>query len=310
MDVGDTTRWNSNGKGIWPTKEEVSNGRYKLHIDGSGGDIQKDSSLVYKNAYNATKKYDYSTRIAHFVRVIAVYPQGESQPSDIVMNLFSFPKINVGVISQENEDNRNGYLSFSWDDVESAVGYKVWIFDGKYYVPFDVGTATLWDTDEKGIWPTKEELERNINKLHTDYNGGELSSEPSRLYKLNSIDFSSNDFYHTKVTAYDKYGATIAYFQVPPINLGENINADVGAIDNIQGSNNRLETENFSISYEGNNSYNVEDKVNKENIEIQFTNDEQTEGTWTESDGTTLAIEKDSEGSIFFSWRNGFGLAI
>lgn len=50
FDVGNTLSWTSQGKGIWPTKEEVANGKYTLHADASGTELASDPRPVYKNA--------------------------------------------------------------------------------------------------------------------------------------------------------------------------------------------------------------------------------------------------------------------
>ncbi|WP_429960276.1 DNRLRE domain-containing protein [Enterococcus sp. AZ012] len=65
FDVGNTLTWTTQGKGIWPTNEEIAVGKYQLHTDGKGSELAKDPRPVYKNAgtqYAAKTNYWFRVR--------------------------------------------------------------------------------------------------------------------------------------------------------------------------------------------------------------------------------------------------------
>ncbi|KGL41934.1 hypothetical protein BMT55_04050 [Listeria newyorkensis] len=213
VDVGNVLNWSTKGQGVWPTASEISDGKYALHTDGKGTDLVLDPSIVYANAYKATKKTDYSSRLTHFVRIIAVYPDGDSAPSDIIAPRMPFADIdNVSIVMPKVDEN-SGVISMSWDAVNQAVGYKVWLFDGKSYHAYDVKNELEWSSLEKGIWPTKDEIARGKKGLHNDGVGTEIAADPTPVYQLNNPSAVIGTDYRTHVTAYDANGETIAFHQ-------------------------------------------------------------------------------------------------
>ncbi|PEM49507.1 DNRLRE domain-containing protein [Bacillus wiedmannii] len=50
FDVGNTTNWSTQGKKIYPTAEELKQGRYQFHTDGKGEELALNPSPVYQNA--------------------------------------------------------------------------------------------------------------------------------------------------------------------------------------------------------------------------------------------------------------------
>ena len=51
--VGNRTSWTTKDKGIWPTEEEINEGRYLLHGDGAGAELPMLPALSYSNADSA-----------------------------------------------------------------------------------------------------------------------------------------------------------------------------------------------------------------------------------------------------------------
>ncbi|MGE6896717.1 DNRLRE domain-containing protein [Priestia flexa] len=80
FDVGKVTTWTTQGKGIWPTAEEIAAGRYLLHTDGKGAELAKDPSPVYKNSGGR-----YPDNTNYWFRVTAYGSQGESALSSPAM---------------------------------------------------------------------------------------------------------------------------------------------------------------------------------------------------------------------------------
>jgi len=80
FDVGNITSWTTQGKGIWPTADEITAGRYLLHTDGKGTELAKDPSPVYKNSGGR-----YPDNTNYWFRVTAYGSQGESTLSSPAM---------------------------------------------------------------------------------------------------------------------------------------------------------------------------------------------------------------------------------
>ena len=59
--------WSSLGANIWPTDTEIADGRYGLHDDGSGTDLQTDPHQVYTNSPSST----YNDSIAYWFAIKA-----------------------------------------------------------------------------------------------------------------------------------------------------------------------------------------------------------------------------------------------
>jgi len=76
----DNTTWTTQGKGIWPTADEIAAGRYQLHTDGKGTELAKDPSPVYKNSGGR-----YPDNTNYWFRVTSYGSQGESSLSSPAM---------------------------------------------------------------------------------------------------------------------------------------------------------------------------------------------------------------------------------
>lgn len=72
-----TSTWTTQGKGIWPTQDEIKAGQYQLHTDGNGVELARDPSAVYKNSGGI-----YPTNTNYWFRVTAYGTDGESALSN------------------------------------------------------------------------------------------------------------------------------------------------------------------------------------------------------------------------------------
>ncbi|MDA7025189.1 DNRLRE domain-containing protein [Bacillus sp. CLL-7-23] len=207
ISVGNTTSWSTKGKNIWPTKEEIASGKYKLHIDGKGGtELALDPSTVYKNSGGndqGSKNY--------WVAVSAVFDQGEGAMSQAAKPILpNIARAGAPDTKGFNNHNGTGYFDLSWKAVSRATGYKVQVFNGKSYETLDVGNRTSWTTKGKNIWLTKAEISAGKYALHlTDGKGAELPIHPGSTYK-NAGGNANQRNYSFKIIAYNKDGEAVA----------------------------------------------------------------------------------------------------
>jgi len=67
---------------------------------------------------------------------------------------YSFPAPSNLTSKTYNLGDNTGYIDLNWNSVPGAIKYRVWIFDGKEYKPYDVGNRTSWSSKDKSVWPT------------------------------------------------------------------------------------------------------------------------------------------------------------
>lgn len=206
-DVGNVTSWSTKGKGIWPTAAEIKNGVYKLHHDGKGTELATDPSAVYTNA-NA----GYGEQTKYWFRVSAI---GEHEMTPWSAEFMpTIPKVDQhlqGWAYGYSQESKEGFVDLRWDPVPNAAGYKVWIWNGLAYEPFDVKHVTTWSTQNKGIWPTEAEIAAGRYQLHTDGLGTELAADPTPVYRNvpGGIYMAKIPYYQFLVSAYSAAGETI-----------------------------------------------------------------------------------------------------
>lgn len=94
-----------------------------------------------------------------------------------------------------------------------VTGYKIWVYDGYAYRPFDIGNTTIWDSAKARIYPTEEQIASYANDSQTadlfrhDGSGCDLRDDPNGLYlKTEGLDANSLHKYRFKVTAYNPAG--------------------------------------------------------------------------------------------------------
>ncbi|WP_432419261.1 DNRLRE domain-containing protein [Geobacillus icigianus] len=211
LDVGNVTSWTTKNKKYWPTSTEIQAGRYKLHLnDGLGTELAVNPSPVYANA--GTK---YATATNYWIRVSAYNSQGETVFSDAYMP--SIPNLRVppapsGFAYSNQLGSNSGYVMLDWEKISGATGYKVWIFNGLYYEAFDVGDVDHWTTQNKGIWPTPEEIQQGDSStltLHHDGQGLELPKDPSPMYAKMGTKYATSTNYYFRLSAYNADGETV-----------------------------------------------------------------------------------------------------
>ncbi|HDR8248947.1 DNRLRE domain-containing protein [Bacillus cereus group sp. Bce039] len=207
--VGNVTSWTTKDKKIFPTPEEIAQGRYWIHDDGKGAEAPTNPGQIYKNAYESGGPYgDYSGRSSYWIRIVAEYPFGDSPLSDEIVPFIPLEQVKKpdGSAYINATDKETGYVTLKWDAVPAAAGYKVWIYNGKDYEAFDVGNKTNWTTQNEKIWPTKDEIAKGQYLLHHDKKGAELAVDPSPVYKNSGGIYAGFKNYWFRVTAYSKAG--------------------------------------------------------------------------------------------------------
>ncbi|HFK1792782.1 TPA: hypothetical protein ACGXGE_005704, partial [Bacillus pacificus] len=131
ISVGNVTSWTTKDKKIFPTPEEIAQGRYWIHDDGKGAEAPTNPGQIYKNAYQAGGPYgDYSGRSSYWFRIVAEYPFGESPLSDGVVPFIPLEQVKKpdGSAYINATDKETGYVTLKWDAVPAASGYKVWVY--------------------------------------------------------------------------------------------------------------------------------------------------------------------------------------
>ncbi|MBC2116350.1 hypothetical protein [Listeria booriae] len=214
VNVGKTTSWSTKGKKLWASKTDIANGNYQLHTDGTGSELPMDPMKTYTAANKANPNVNYSDRLFYYTRVIAVFENGESPVSEATTLTMPLPEMDTLGVNHELLNQQEGKVYWDWEPIADAKGYKVWLFDGKNYTAFDVGTVTSWSTENKGIWPTNQEIAQGSGKLHEDGLGVNISATPSKVYANNNSVYSS-DLIWSKVSAYNDEDETIAFSQGP-----------------------------------------------------------------------------------------------
>ncbi len=208
LDVGNVTSWTTKGKKYWPTSSEISAGKYKLHLsDNAGSELAVNPAPVYKNSGG-----NYQTSTNYWIRVVAYNSQGETINSNAYkpsITSIKKPAAPTGFTYTNMLTSKSGYAVLNWDEIEGATGYKVWVFNGKSYQPYDVGDKTTWTSQNKGIWPTATEINEGKYTLHTDGKGAELAIDPSPVYKNSGGNYQTRKNYWFRISAYDKKGETI-----------------------------------------------------------------------------------------------------
>ncbi|WP_455583728.1 DNRLRE domain-containing protein [Geobacillus zalihae] len=223
LDVGNVTSWTTKNKKYWPTSTEIHAGRYKLHVnDGLGTELAVDPSPVYANA--GTK---YATAANYWIRVSAYNSQGETVFSDAYMPRIPdlrVPPAPSGFAYSNQLGSNSGYVMLDWDKIPGATGYKVWIFNGLYYEAFDVGDVDHWTTQNKGIWPTPEEIQQGDSStltLHHDGQGLELPKDPSPMYAKMGTKYATSTHYYFRLSAYNADGETVFSSNALTVNIPE-----------------------------------------------------------------------------------------
>lgn len=118
IEVGWNFSWSSSGKNIWPTKEQIANGEYRLRLDGSGGPLADNPGPVYQNA--GAEEVD---PFAYYFRVVAYYDDYTvtSDPVKVYIPDQTAPSAPKNIRVNELHSN----FTISWDPaVDDRTGIK------------------------------------------------------------------------------------------------------------------------------------------------------------------------------------------
>ncbi|WP_391201585.1 DNRLRE domain-containing protein [Psychrobacillus sp. L4] len=196
INVGKNTKWSTKDKSVWPKE---------------GANLPVNPQSVYKASGGTT----YNDRTNYAISVSAVFANGESPKANPIVptipNL-KMPAAPTGVAYSNQVGTNTGYLNLEWEPITGATGYKVWIFNGLSYEAFDVKDATSWTTQNKGIWPTADEIKNGNSstlKLHQDGKGLELPVDPSPMYAKMGTKYANSKNYFFRLSAYNEQGETV-----------------------------------------------------------------------------------------------------
>ena len=196
INVGKNTKWSTKDKSVWPQV---------------GANLPVNPQAVYRASGGTT----YNDRTNYAISVSAVFANGESPNANPIVpsipNL-TMPKAPTGVAYSNQIGTNSGYFNLEWEPVNGATGYKVWIFNGLSYEAFDVKDATSWTTQNKGIWPTAEEIKNGDSatlKLHQDGKGLELPVDPSPMYAKMGTKYATSKNYFFRLSSYNAHGETV-----------------------------------------------------------------------------------------------------
>lgn len=122
------------------------------------------------------------------------------------------PSGSYGDLGWSNSAGR-GWVRLTWDPVQGATGYKVWVFDGNSYRAFDAGNRTYWDSREEKIYPPESTLDSygdnsvSWDLFKHDKSGFDLRDTPNKLYKKTvGTNYDNSNNYWFRVSAYNASG--------------------------------------------------------------------------------------------------------
>lgn len=122
-----------------------------------------------------------------------------------------------GPLDWSNSAGR-GWVRLTWQPVQGATGYKVWVFDGNAYRAFDVGSRTYWDSREEKIYPPESVLDSygdnavSSDLFRHDRSGLDLRDTPNKLYRktVGTASDSAHNYWF-RVSAYNAFGESNMY---------------------------------------------------------------------------------------------------
>ncbi|MBC1306445.1 DNRLRE domain-containing protein [Listeria booriae] len=204
FNTGNVTNWSTRGKNIFPTQEEIDEGKYKFHKDGMGEEFANNPRDLYENGFIAGSTFGLRNQEKYIVRILPVYNWGDGVSSDITDAYMPLetPAPPEGAMYPYDDTLESGYVHLYWEEIEGADGYEVGLFNGKSYTWFDAGNQTDWSTKGKKIWPSKQEITAGKFALHMDELGQELVQNPSTVYQNSGGNYIHQTNYWFRVRAY------------------------------------------------------------------------------------------------------------
>jgi len=153
FDIEDNTYWTSLGEGLYPTIDEINQGRYQFHTDGSGDELQNRPWNLYRNGYNAGGLYGNYSNYNNYWVTVSAYVGGKNSESAIGVT----PSIPVETLIEDTE-NRTVYTSHEdgkmYKYVETTEGDVIYT---KVYLLED-GKETLSDEFETTVIVNDEQI--------------------------------------------------------------------------------------------------------------------------------------------------------
>ncbi len=146
IDVGNVTSWSTNGNGVWPTSEEIAEGRYALHLDGTGGELPASPLNTYKNA-NAS-----NTSISYYFTVLPANAFGQAAnpgfTASAVMPHALVPSQPTSVLVSPNSWTNTDQVSVSWSGVVDYLedGTELTTLETGGRIEYSVDGITNWQT--------------------------------------------------------------------------------------------------------------------------------------------------------------------
>lgn len=163
--------------------------------------------------------YDTQAASANGVVYIAEYYNVLGDPTTRFWTCHIAPKAPQASVSAEGGQWSSSagrgkiVISLPPPGLNDVAGYKVWVYDGCDYRPFDIGSAVTWDVSAARIYPSESELARYADDSQAgdlfkhDGSGLELRDDPNGLYlKTQGTEANSLHAYRFKVTAYNLAG--------------------------------------------------------------------------------------------------------
>ncbi|MGL4521635.1 MAG: RHS repeat-associated core domain-containing protein, partial [Bacilli bacterium] len=179
-------------------------------------ELSIDPLPVYKNSEGK-----YPNTQHYWFRVTANFSQGESAMSEAATPYIPVGNIvaNEPIVTTTNINPTTGSIELKWKGMMGATGYRIWIFNGKDYESFDVGgQAREWNSKDKNIWPTNEEIANGRYLLHKDGKGTNLAVDPSPVYKNSGGKYPDKKNYWVRMSAlYPQGESKLTVPQTPDI---------------------------------------------------------------------------------------------
>ncbi|EOU98871.1 hypothetical protein WG7_05273, partial [Escherichia coli KTE38] len=208
INVGDVSSWSTKGQKLWPTSAQVDLGEYKLKTNQTGTEFAFNPNPVYQNAAKVGGTYGNKRNYA--IKIVAVYPGGESPQSSAAIPFMPMekPKVPTGRPYANAPKEKSGYVNLEWTPVSDADGYKILLFNGKSYEQVDDVPADqlTWTTQNKGLWPTVQQIEDGKFALNLDGSGSELAIDPSPVYNNANGGYQGRTNYWFRIKAYSNAG--------------------------------------------------------------------------------------------------------
>lgn len=202
IDVGDTTVWSTYSEGLWPTEEEIANGRYKLHFDMEGKDLAIDPSPVYVNSKGnyGTDSKNYWFRISAYNNLGETVYSSFTKPTIIADEVLSEDDIASEEFVEVSDENIIGD-NLTREDFKSDQEYEEWLTENGLNDGYEALKGKGWQI------PRKNARTKKVTKKNGDvarYVEQTLAKEFKWIYIRNG--HLANKSHPVTKVPFDKYG--------------------------------------------------------------------------------------------------------